>query len=192
MRIWLIVCVCIPLFLAPSFTSRHVTVSFATKLQDKVDKATQFSPPMTQFIKRRRKKKDTREDWVGTDTRTLPAAPKTWQLGTNAGQAEDCSSTVTRLPACTSPPQMMASDRHVISHWAVSHHCAGGTVPGRAGKLRSKTTHNRCRQVLYFSLAYALWTCTGSTWSSPDPRALLHCNCEKRLLTATHAQMLKR
>lgn len=54
---WLIVCVCIPLFLPPSLTGRHVIVLFATKLQDKVDKATQFSPLVTQFIKRRGKKK---------------------------------------------------------------------------------------------------------------------------------------
>lgn len=63
---------------------------------------------------------------------------------------------------------------------AVSHHRAGGNVPRRAGKLRSKTTHKCRRQVLYFSSAHAMWTCICSTWSSPDPWVLLHRNCEKR------------
>lgn len=62
MCMWLIVCVCIPLFLPPSLTGGPVTVLFASKLQDKVDKATQFSPPVTQFVKRRGEKKDMRED----------------------------------------------------------------------------------------------------------------------------------
>lgn len=55
------------------------------------------------------------EVWVGVGTWTLP---KIWHLGTNTRQAALAHDTHGHWPStvdCRSPPQMMASDRHILS-----------------------------------------------------------------------------
>lgn len=104
----------IPLFLPPSLTGRNITVLFAARLQDKVYKATQFSPPVTQFIKTRGGKKRHKGRMSG-DRHTDTA----WSTQ-NLAVRDKCRAGRRLLPhcyttACPNPPQMMASDRRLIS-----------------------------------------------------------------------------